>query len=112
MVPPTTINSITVPVGVPVGRVRVRLAVHRYLPPATAVKLVFFSSQSGAAPMSAGDKASLPPVACVDLCAVGVRASLSRESAVTTAVPVIALGDMPDDGALVASPLVSADVVA
>jgi hypothetical protein len=34
-----------------------------------------------------------------DAAPVGVRESLRRESVVMTAVPEIALGEMPDDGA-------------
>ena len=47
---------------------------------------------AGSAPISAGVSASLPPVAWVLLWAVGVRALVSRGSASTTAVPVVAEG--------------------
>ena len=51
----------------------------------------------GAAPISEGTSASLPPVACEDLCAVGVRASVRRLSDVTTAVPVTDAALIPPD---------------
>ena len=39
------------------------------------------------------------PLISPDAAPVGVRESLKRESVVMTAVPEIALGEMPDDGA-------------
>ena len=54
---------------------------------------------AGAAPISDGESASLPPVEWEVLCATGVRASLKRESVVITAVPDTALGLIPVEGA-------------
>jgi hypothetical protein len=57
----------------------------------TAVPVMAVGSMpvAGAAPMSAGVRASVPPVAWVVLWAVGVRASVRRASSPAATVPVV-----------------------
>ena len=55
----------------------------------SVIALVVCVWEALAAPMSEGEMASLPPVAWLDLCAVGVLASERRESSPAATVPLV-----------------------
>lgn len=76
-----------VPAVVPYDTDKVRSAL-RSPPPVSPVPAEI-DREVATAPMSLGARASLPPVECVVLCAVGVRASESRESLPSAAVPAV-----------------------